>query len=90
MNYNPLMKTWVYKGSRKTNTYLYVAREGDFSQVPQVVLELMGPLELVLDVDLSMRDSLARADIPEVIRKLSEQGFFLQLPPGDNPVGAPC
>ena len=90
MNYNPLMKTWVYKGSRKTNTYLYVAREGDFSRVPQVILELMGQLELVLNVDLSKRESLARADIPEVISKLSEQGFFLQLPPGDDPTATPC
>ena len=84
------MKTWVYKGSRKANTYLYVAREDDFSRVPNVVLELMGPLELVLGIDLSERDKLARADISEVISKLSEQGFFLQLPPGEDPTGAPC
>ena len=84
------MKTWVYKGSRKPNTYLYIAREDDFSPVPKVVLELMGPLELVLDIDLSKREKLARADISEVICKLSEQGFFLQLPPGEVPTGAPC
>ena len=84
------MKTWVYKGNRKTNTYLYVSREGDFSKVPQVVLELMGPLELVLNVDLSKRKSLARADITEVTSKLLEQGFFLQLPPGNDQIDTPC
>jgi uncharacterized protein YcgL (UPF0745 family) len=84
------MKTWVYKGNRKANTYLYVERENDFSRVPQIVLDLMGSLELVVDIDLEKREKLARAETAEVTNKLMEQGFFLQLPPGDDRFDKPC
>lgn len=83
MNYNGAMKTWVYKGSRKPDTYLYVPGEDDFSRVPKPVLDLMGVLDFVMDIDLEARDKLARADIDDVRLKLTEQGFFIQMPPGD-------
>ena len=84
------MKTWIYKGSLKADTYLYVERENDFSRVPKIVLDLLGSLELVMDIDLAKREKLARAEITEVIHKLMEQGFFLQLPPGDMQSDLPC
>ncbi len=84
------MKTWIYKGSLKADTYLYVERENDFSRVPKIVLDLLGSLELVMDIDLAKRKKLARAEITEVIHKLMEQGFFLQLPPGDMQSDLPC
>lgn len=77
------MQSWVYKGVRKANTYLYITAEDDFSQVPEAVLSLMGPLTFVLEVDLSTRDKLSQADIREVCDRLREQGFYIQLPPGD-------
>lgn len=77
------MQAWVYKGSRKTNTYLYIAVEDDFTRVPRAVLDLMGPLSLVMELDLAARDKLAQVDIAEVRSKLQQQGFFIQLPPGD-------
>lgn len=82
-NYNRAMQTWVYKGNRKANTYLYVAAEDDFSAVPQAILDLMGPLTFVMELDLATRDKLAQADIGEVRARLTERGFFIQLPPGD-------
>lgn len=78
------MQTWVYKGARKANTYLYIDRQDDFSRVPQVLLELMGELSLVIDIDLKEREKLAQADINDVRLKLSEQGYFVQMPPGDQ------
>ncbi|MGI9319331.1 MAG: YcgL domain-containing protein [bacterium] len=84
------MKTWVYKGSRKADTYLYVQREEDFSRVPGIILDLMGSLELVLDIDLAKREKLAQADIVEVMDKLADQGFFLQMPPGDKQPDSLC
>lgn len=77
------MQCWVYKGRRKANTYLYVTVEDDFSQVPEAILELMGPLSLVLDIDLSTRSRLARVSSDEVRQNLMKQGFFIQLPPGE-------
>ena len=83
------MKTWVYKSSRRANTYLYIDREDDFTRIPGALLELMGPLDFVLEVDLSARDKLAQADIDEVRSLLSERGFFIQMPPGDPLSGNP-
>ena len=77
------MKTWVYKSARRANTYLYVDREDDFSRVPSTLLDLMGSLDLVLEVDLATRDKLAQADIDEVRSLLAERGFYIQMPPGE-------
>ena len=78
------MKTWVYKGARKPDTYLYIAEEDNFEAVPDTLVQLLGELSLVLEVDLSARDRLARADIDQVRDCLAGQGYFLQLPPGED------
>ena len=78
------MQCFVYKGDRKADTYLYITREGDFSDVPQTLLKLMGELEFVLSVDLAQRDKLAQADIETVSVQLKSQGYFVQLPPSDH------
>jgi len=75
------MQCFVYKGSRKTDTYLYVTKEGDFSQIPDALLTLLGDLEQVLTVDLTMREKLANADIQVVSKQLESQGYYVQMPP---------
>ena len=75
------MQCFVYKGDRKADTYLYITREGDFSDVPETLLKLMGELEFVLSVDLAQRDKLAQADIETVSAQLKSEGYFVQLPP---------
>jgi len=84
------MRTWVYKGSRKANTYLFIDRQDDFSRVPPVLLELMGEISLVIDLNLATREKLAQADINDVRQKLAEQGYFIQMPPGDHKVEKIC
>lgn len=78
------MHTWVYKGNKKPNTYLYIDRKDDFDHVPSALLSLLGDLKFVLDVALDLKNSLALADIDDVKNQLSKQGYFLQLPPGDS------
>jgi uncharacterized protein YcgL (UPF0745 family) len=78
------MHTWVYKGNKKPNTYLYIDRKDDFDHVPSALLNLLGDLNFVLDVALDLKSSLALADINDVKNQLSKQGYFLQLPPGDS------
>lgn len=79
------MRCAVYKSRRRANTYLYVEAENDFRRVPQVLLHMLGTLELVLTLELDARRTLAQADPEEVRRQLLEQGYYLQLPPGDCP-----
>ena len=78
------MRTWVYKGNKKANTYLFVSKENDFSMVPDALLHLLGQLQFVLDVELHEDRKLALADTKEVMQHLDAQGFYLQLPPGDH------
>ena len=80
------MKCLVYKGSRKPDAYLYIQQEGDFSQVPESLLDLMGSLQLVTPLDLTPDSTLAQARAEEVLQQLEDRGFYLQLPPSGTEV----
>ena len=75
-----VMKTVIYKGHKKQDSYLYVEQEDDFSRVPEVLIRALGQLELVMAVDLSSEKKLARADVKQVISALQEDGYYLQMP----------
>ncbi len=72
---------WVYKGTRRAETYLYVPGEDDFQRVPQDLLDALGTLELVMELELDGRRRLARVDGEEVLKSVSRIGYFLQLAP---------
>jgi len=75
------LTVWIYKGSRRAETYLYVPEENDFERVPEQLLEAMGPLELVMELEIHEKRRLARVDVKDVIKSVSRVGYFLQLPP---------
>ena len=75
------MRCVVYKGSRKPDAYLYIQREGDFSQVPESLLRLMGSLQLGISLDVTADSTLAQAPVEEVLQQLGGRGFYLELPP---------
>ena len=76
-----MIQCTIYKSSRKPDTYLYVASADDFSRVPAALLEMLGPLEWVMTLDLHAQRPLARADVAQVMAQLRRQGYFLQMPP---------
>ncbi|MCC5852528.1 MAG: YcgL domain-containing protein [Alkalimonas sp.] len=71
----------VYKSLKKEQTYLYIERRDDFSNVPEALLATFGTPQLVTLIDLNKRTSLAQADLSKVKAALTEQGYYLQLPP---------
>lgn len=71
----------VYKSRKRADTYLYVLKRDDFSQVPSALMQSFGAPQFVLVCDLDRRQRLGLADLDAVRRALSEQGFYLQLPP---------
>ena len=75
----------IYKGSRKSETYLYVERADDFSRVPEALIKMLGDLQRVRELDLSPGRQLAQADIEQVRKLLVEQGYYLQMPPQTTP-----
>ncbi|HHI92712.1 MAG TPA: YcgL domain-containing protein [Gammaproteobacteria bacterium] len=75
------MQCAIYKGNKKTDHYLYVENEDDFSRVPPALLDMLGHLELVISLELSAKRQLAQADVNNVMRQLAEQGYYFQMPP---------
>jgi uncharacterized protein YcgL (UPF0745 family) len=70
----------VYKSTKKADTYLYIAKRDDFSPVPQLLMSTFGRPVFVMMISLDKRD-LSIADKHKVMAKISEQGFYLQIPP---------
>lgn len=75
------MRCAVYKSLIKNDTYLFIEKKGDFSRVPQALLDLLGHMELVMELELTSDRSLAQADAQQVRELLAGQGYYLQLPP---------
>lgn len=73
------MKTVIYKGSKKYDSYLYVEQEDDFSRVPGALLRALGKLERIMTLELTPEKQLARADVNQVMNALKEEGFYLQM-----------
>lgn len=71
----------VYRSLKKADTYLYVEKNGDFDKVPEQLKTLLGKLTLVMTLDLDKRATLGQADLTKVKQELTDNGFYLQLPP---------
>lgn len=79
--YTAYMQCVVYISLNKADAYLYVEREADFTRVPESLQKVLGRLEKVMNLELTSGRRLASADADEVMRLLSRQGYYLQLPP---------
>jgi len=77
------MKCTVYKSIRKFDHYLFVAAEESLSRVPNQLLDMLGRMERLMELDLDVNRKLARADASNVIQNLNDNGYYLQLPPAD-------
>ncbi|MEI5638042.1 MULTISPECIES: YcgL domain-containing protein [unclassified Pseudoalteromonas] len=75
------MLTAVYKSPKKADTYLFVTKRDDFSDVPEPLLNTFGNPIYVMMVNLAKRQKLGIADLDTVKQKLTDDGFYLQLPP---------
>lgn len=77
------MQCVIYKSDRRRDTYLYVEREDDFTRVPPALLNMLGNLQRVMILELNGGRTLAQADTGQVRHLLMQQGYFLQMPPGE-------
>ena len=71
----------VYRSHRRADTYVYLPAESEFEDLPEAFREHFGEASAFLDFVLHPARQLAQADPIVVLRALSEQGFYLQLPP---------
>ena len=71
----------IFKSEKNVEMYLYVEKDRGLEDVPEPLMKRFGePRELMLLV-LEPGKKLARADVDEVMREISEKGYYLQMPP---------
>ncbi len=71
----------IYRSPKKEGMYLYVDKNEDLSRVPESLLQRFGKPELAMTLALSADRKLARADVGKVLESITEQGYYLQMPP---------
>jgi uncharacterized protein YcgL (UPF0745 family) len=71
----------VYRSEKKAETYLYLADNLPFDELPAELRDQFGEATFVLSLELSAKRKLARVDVSKVIEGLAETGYYLQLPP---------
>lgn len=79
------MKCTVHRCKKKEGMYLYLKEGMEPEDLPDALMKLTGWLEKSMDLELHTELKLARADVVEVMAKLEDQGFYLQMPPNLNP-----
>ncbi|WP_020558194.1 YcgL domain-containing protein [Thiofilum flexile] len=77
------MQCYIYRSQRKQGAYLFLTERDDFSRVPEGLMRLLGSAYFSFEFDLQPDKPLAQGNSAEVIRHLTEHGFYLQLPPAD-------
>lgn len=78
------MQCYVYRSTRRTDTYVYLPRRDDFSEVSEGLLRALGRLEFALEFELTPQRRLAREDPAIVLANIEAHGFHVQLPPPDE------
>lgn len=74
----------VYRCSKQEEMYLYVSERTKPEDLPAGLLQLTGRLVQVMELELHPERALARVDVRQVMEKLVEPGYFLQMPPDGN------
>lgn len=71
----------VYKSLKKQDVYIYVNKTDGLTRVPELLLEHFGKPHHTLTLVLTPERKLARTNGKKVLDAISEQGFYLQMPP---------
>jgi len=74
----------IYKSILKEGMYLYVEKNQALNHIPEPLLKTFGQPKYTFDLLLHPERKLARVDVMEVIETIKSQGFYLQMPPGDE------
>lgn len=84
----------IYKFSKKDDLYVYIARPNypnDTDEIkdwlgilPKDFRKALGQETFVMHLDLATVPKLARVNKDDVVAKLTEQGYFVQMPPPED------
>ena len=74
----------VYKSSKKAQTYLFINKRDDFSDIPEALMKMFGKPVMVTVINLATKAKLGFADLDKVRESLATQGYYLQLTPKED------
>ena len=74
---------YIYRSLKKQWTYLFLPKENDFSALNDKLTKLLGELEFSFKFELDKHRKLMQSDSETVAKNIKDNGFHLQLPPGD-------
>jgi len=75
------MKCFIYRSTRRPETYVFLPRADDFGDIPEALHAHLGRLEFALELELTAERRLARTDSRTVLERIERDGFHIQLPP---------
>lgn len=75
------MNCRIFKSDCKSETYLFLAPDQLFKDLPEDLRTPFGEPVFVMDLTLTADSKLARMNARSVLESLQEHGYFLQLPP---------
>lgn len=79
------MQCFVYRSKQKTGTYLILPEQtDDISHLPDSLVKVFGTPQFSFEFELTGERKLMRISSDELREKLEQQGFYLQLPPGER------
>lgn len=81
MTNDDLILCQVYKSSPNDETYLFIDRDDGLESIPDALKSRFQKPILVTQFKLTPDRKMARAEAPNVMQSIRDQGFYLQLPP---------
>lgn len=74
----------IFRSPKEEGMYLYVKKEEGLTRVPEELLKLFGTPQPAMVILLTPDKKLARVSVEKVAESLTQQGFYLQLPPREG------
>lgn len=71
----------IYRSSKREGMYVFLPRETDPATLPASLVAYFGQPVHAMDLVLTPERRLARASAADVLAAISDQGFYLQMPP---------
>jgi uncharacterized protein YcgL (UPF0745 family) len=75
------MLCYVYRSQKNNEMYLYLPEKGQFSNLPESLIKLVGKVDFSFEFELTAERKLLRYQTSNVMHALLEKGYFLQMPP---------
>lgn len=70
----------VLRSHKKADTYLYIAKDAPFEELPETLQQLFTPHTHVMTLLLQGERKIARLNASELKQHIEAEGFYLQLP----------